>query len=158
MYRVTRALAVGPFLTPDRVPAAHRLGITHIFNVSNSSPQHDPSQFQGSAWEALSDAERIPDHRLTVILTSLHHMAAQPGANVYVHCIAGQLRSPTVLWLYLSALGLSPDEARDWIETASPDAVPGHPRLADGNTLTFAQKFGAAFLTPVPRIELLQRT
>ncbi|MGL4421609.1 MAG: hypothetical protein ACRCZF_13155, partial [Gemmataceae bacterium] len=105
--------------------------------------------------EPLSDQHRIPEARLLVILHTLHGMAAQPNAQVYVHCIAGQLRSPTILWLYLIACGIDADTARNWIETASPDAIPGTPRLVDPSMVPFVQKYGAKYFTPLPRGEIL---
>ena len=35
-------------------------------------------------------------------------MVIEPDSQVYIHCIAGQLRSPTALWLYLMACGVPP--------------------------------------------------
>ena len=157
MYRVTHALAVGRYLTPERVPQALALGATHALNVSDAPNSVAPGALREVVYEPLVDFRRIPEARLIVILHALHRMASEPGALVYVHCLAGHQRSPTILWLYLIALGLPPDLARDWIEEASPDAVPGHDKLCDPDLVLFAQKYGAEFLTPVPRAEILQR-
>ncbi len=44
---------------------------------------------------------------LTVIDASL----ASPDHKIYIHCIEGVSRSPTIVWLYLIKGGLSPEEA-----------------------------------------------
>src|SRR5579883_389153 len=157
MYRVTHALSVGRFLTPERVPAARQLGVTHVLNVSDTPNLVDagPDTFAEVAWEPLPDFCRIPEHRAAVVLHTLHRLAAQPGAHVYVHCVAGRQRSPTVLWLYLIACGLAPDTSRDWIEVASPDAVPGYHRLADEDLVRFAQTHGTGWFLPLPRGQIL---
>jgi protein-tyrosine phosphatase len=82
-------------------------------------------------------------------------MASEPGALVYVHCIAGQLRSPTVLWLYLIACGIPPDDARDWIEERSPEAVPGARKMVDHEHILFAQLHGLNNFFPLPRGEII---
>jgi hypothetical protein len=157
MYRVTHALSVGRFLTPERVPAAREFGVTHVLNVSDTPNlvTAGPHTFAEVAWEPLPDFKRIPEYRAAVILHTLHRLAIRPAAHVYVHCVAGQQRSPTIIWLYLIACGLEPDSARDWIEDASPDAVPGHHRLADDDLALFVQTHGPGWFLPLPRSEIM---
>ena len=81
--------------------------------------------------------------------------ASQPDAHVYVHCIAGHLRSPTILWLYLIACGIPPEDAREWIEDRSPDAAPGEPRLIGPSHVFLAQKHGLDNFFPLPRGEVI---
>ena len=82
-------------------------------------------------------------------------MVVESDSHVYIHCIAGQLRSPTVLWLYLVACGVEPQDAREWIEDRSPDASPGSTRMVDDSHVRFAQQHGLARYLPHPRAEAL---
>jgi protein-tyrosine phosphatase len=157
MYRITRALAVGRFASAERAPELRAAGVTHILNVSES-----PSTVRASAdgfreveWVPLEDRALLHPHTLLHLLDTLHGMTIQPDAQVYVHCVAGQLRSPTVLWLYLIACGIAPGEAREWIEDRSPDAAPGSTRMIDESHLRFAVQHGLARFRPHPRAEVL---
>ena len=58
----------------------------------------------------------MPDDLALTCLATLHRMVCESEARVYLHCIAGQNRSPTVLWLYLVACGLPPEQAKVIIE------------------------------------------
>lgn len=156
MYRVTQVLSVGPFASLERAPALLAAGVTHVLNVSDAAgvvPRD--AGFREVAWVPVDDFARIPTHTTVELLDTLHRMAADPGSHVYVHCLAGQHRSPTALWLYLVALGVPPDDARDWIETASPVANPGHRRLVGPGHVLLAQKHGLANFFPHPRPEIV---
>ncbi len=52
-------------------------------------------------------------------LTRLDQLFSQPEPRVLVHCLAGQNRSPTIIWLYLRSLGVNADVAKSMIESAS---------------------------------------
>jgi hypothetical protein len=95
--------------------------------------------------------ERVPDHLAVNCMTALHRMVCQPEARVYVHCIAGWNRSPTVVWLYLVACGLSEEEARRMIERQSCDSVPAHGRLVDSSLIELVRALGAKSFLPHPR-------
>lgn len=156
MYRITPVLSVGRFASPERAEALLEFGVTHILNVSDAPSRLNATEggFREVAWVPLDDSRRLPLNLVSQALDILHRMASQPSAHVYVHCIAGQLRSPTILWLYLIACGVSPKDARDWITERSPDAAPGTRRLADAEHVFFAQKHGRRFL-PLPREEIV---
>jgi len=149
MYRITQVLSVGPFASLQRGERLRAAGVTHILNVAS-----DPNEliaelhgFKEIVWLPLSDSVHIPNHAATEILDTVHRMVSEPGSHVYVHCAAGQLRSPNVIWLYLIAVGISADEARDWIEERSPLASPGDRRLIGPNHVLMAQKHGFANFT-----------
>jgi hypothetical protein len=65
------------------------------------------------------------------------------------------LRSPTILWLYLIACGVPPEDARVWIQRRSPDAAPGSRRLADDEHIRFAREHGQRYFRPLPRPEIV---
>src|SRR5205807_1854229 len=101
--------------------------VTHVLNVADRVSEVSSAHgFVEVADVPMHDSRRLPAFTMTWALDTLHRMASAAGAHVYVHCMAGQLRSPTILWLYLIALGVSREDARDWIEERSPDAVAGH--------------------------------
>lgn len=153
MYRITQALSVGRFPTPDRADDLRAAGVTHVLNVSTRPSQlgAGPGAFREVVWVPLDDSRRLPTDTALHALDELHRMAAEPGAHVYVHCAAGCLRGPTVLWLYLTACGLDPAAARDVIQTRSPDADPGPARMVGPDLVLQAQRHGLAHFLPLPR-------
>ncbi len=157
MYRITQVLSVGPFASLARAEGLRAAGVTHVFNVSDATNVLVSSErgFREVAWVPIDDLSRLPTHVLIESLDTLHRMSAEPGSHVYIHCIAGQRRSPTILWLYLIALGVPPTDARDWIEERSPVATPGHPRLVAHEHILLAQKHGLANFFPHPRPEIV---
>src|SRR5262245_32595923 len=157
MYRITQVLSVGPFASLERAEPLRAAGVTRLLNVCDAASvlEAPAGGFKEVAWVPLDDFVRWPTHRLTEALDTLHRLAAEPDAHVYVHCMAGQHRSPTVLWLYLIAMGIPPDDARDWIEERSPIANPGHRRMVDHEHILLAQKHGLANFFPHPRPEII---
>lgn len=156
MYRITECLSVGPFASVERAEKLRELGVTHILNVSDG-PSHLSSRdgFALVAWVPMSDSRRLMLSTATMALNTLHELVSQPGAHVYVHCVLGMVRSPTILWLYLVALGIPPEDAREWIELRSKDAVAGHYRMVDSEHVLFAQKHGLKHFFPHPRPEVI---
>lgn len=160
LFPITRGLWLGPFAGPERRPALVEAGITHLLNVGEAPSVLGAADgpFREVAWHPIVDLERIPDDRASACLITLHRMACEPRARVYVHCIAGQNRSPTVLWLYLVACGLRPDAARGIIETRAWDAVAGHARLIDAALVESVQRLGSRSFVPHPRPEAIEPT
>ena len=156
MFRITECLSVGPFASPERAERLLASGVTHVLNVSDGpSVVSAATGFTEVADVPTHDWHRLSSFTLVRALDTLHRMASVSGAHVYVHCVAGQLRSPTILWLYLVALGVSPTDARDWIESRSPDAVAGHHRMVDHEHVLLAQKHGLVNFFPHPRANLI---
>jgi protein-tyrosine phosphatase len=155
MYRITQCLTVGPFALSERANELRAMGVTHVFNVSDTPSQLSSADGFAEVAEApMSDSRRLSQFALAHALDTLHRLASEPDAHVYVHCVMGQLRSPTILWLYLVALGVPPDEARELIEVRAPNAVAGHYRMVDAEHVTFAQKHGQTHFAPHPRPEV----
>ncbi|WZO98478.1 hypothetical protein EP7_000057 [Isosphaeraceae bacterium EP7] len=132
--------------------------VTHILNVGEApnvlSTEEGP--FREVAWIPINDLERVPDELAVACLGTLHRMACQPESRVYIHCIAGQNRSPTILWLYLIACGLQADRVKAMIEAGACDAIPGHSRLVDNALIEVVRRFGRNSLLPHPRPEVLE--
>lgn len=156
MFRITECLSVGPFASPERAPKLLAAGVTHVLNVSEApSDIYSAFGFAEVVWKPMSDSRRLAPALALEALDALHRLASVPDSHVYVHCIAGQIRSPTILWLYLIALGVPLQDARDWIEDRSKDSVAGHYRMVDHEHVLLAQKHGLANFFPHPRPNLI---
>jgi protein-tyrosine phosphatase len=157
VYWITRRIALGPFATEARGRVLRDAGVTHILNVgaAPSLLRPEPGGFLEVAWQSIEDLCRIPDDVALACLDTLHHMLGLPGSKVYLHCTAGQNRSPTVLWLYFLALGLEPADARRRIEGRTLDAVAGHRRMIDDDLVALARHHGQRHFDPAGRDDLL---
>ncbi len=157
MYRITQCLSVGPFASSERAKKLLAAGVTHVLNVSDE-PSHvsaGDNSFADVVWVSMSDSRRLAPATVVQAINALHELASAPDAHVYVHCVAGQIRSPTILWLYLIACGLPAKFARDTIETRSPNATAGHYRMVDHEHVSLAQKHGSKHYLPHPRPDVL---
>ena len=137
-YWITSTLAVGPFLSPSRVPLLQVAGVTDILNVSDarSYPETLAAGFRSVVFVPIADCVPIDPETVGEVLLALDEMFQRQGARVFVHCLAGQNRSPTVIWLYLKSLGVNAQVAREMIESVSRDSIGGHiPALrSDGDS------------------------
>lgn len=157
MYRITRVLSVGPFASPERAASLRAAGVTHVLNVCDGpcAVAAGPGSFREVAWVPMLDSVPLRPTTAVEVLDTLHRLVCDPDSRVYVHCMAGHLRSPTVLWLYLIACGLPPDDAREMIETASPVATAGYPLMVSPAHVVLAQKHGRENFLPHPRGDVL---
>jgi protein-tyrosine phosphatase len=153
MYRVTRVLSVGPFASPERAETLLAAGVTHVLNVSDAASEIISSErgFKGVAWVPMSDGHRLPFRSAVTALDALHEMVSAADSHVYVHCVAGMVRSPTILWLYLVSLGVPWKDAREWIQARSPMASAGSSRMVDHEHRQLAKQHGLANFLPLSR-------
>ncbi len=154
---VTKRLFLGPFLTPNRAAYLRELGVTHALNVGEAPSVVSPSScgFAEIRDRAIVDLALIPDAVAIDCLEQLHQMLRSSESKVYVHCIAGQNRSPTVVWLYLIACGMPRDKAKSIVETASPDAIPGHKTLANARLASLVEEYGRTHFQPLEDHDIL---
>src|SRR5688572_26055870 len=102
MFRITECLSVGPFASVERAGKLLAAGVTHVLNVSDGPSEVSvESGFAGVAWVPMSDSKRLAPATAIWAINTLHQLASVPDAHVYVHCVMGMIRSPTILWLYL---------------------------------------------------------
>ena len=153
VYWITPRIAVGRFVSPERANYLRSCGVTHILNVGESPSVvcAEDFGFQQIVDRPIVDLTRVPDSVAVDCLADLHAMLSDsPDSKVYVHCLAGQNRSPTIIWLYLIARGMDPKQAKDRITTRAFDAVPGHSAMVDDALIRLVTEFGAQYL---PRID-----
>lgn len=151
VFWITRRLAQGAFASQQRADCLLAQGVTHILNVGEAASivRAQPGGFRQVADRAIVDLERIPDADALACLDTLHEMLQEPAGKVYVHCIAGQNRSPTIVWLFLIACGIAPAEAKELIEKRTLDAVPGHVKLIDEALVKLVQSHGQERYLPL---------
>ncbi len=147
MYRITPCLSVGPFPYPERISALVAGGVTHILNVSSSHSTTDVvnrSEFRGVEDVLMVVEDQLPETDVLRALDRLFEFSQEPLAHVYVHCLYGQQRSPTVLWLFLIACGLEVETAREMISSRAHRATPGYSRLVGPGLVLAVQRHGQA--------------
>ena len=146
IYWITRRIAVRRFAKVDRAQRSLNHGLTHILNVADapSLSQIVKAGFQSVADVPLQDLTLIPSEAAVRRLDLMHDTLSVPDVKLYVHCTAGQNRSPTVVWLYLVACGTPPEEAKQLIVARSPDAIPGNASLVDDELIEAAHQHGRA--------------
>lgn len=156
MYRITECLSVGPFASPERAKTLLAAGVTHVLNVSDEPSEVSCANgFATVEWVPMSDSVRLPRETAIQALDTLHRLVSVPESHIYVHCVAGLVRSPTILWLYLIALGVSGKDARNWIESRSRKANAGASRMVDREHLLLAQMHGLMHFFPHPRPNII---
>lgn len=149
MYRITQSLSVGVFARLEDAPRLLAAGITHVLNVSDHPSDVSAADgFSDVAWVPMSDNRRLLPATAVQALSALHELATAPDARVYVHCMVGRLRSPTILWLYLISLGVEPSTAREVIESRAPHATAGHYQMVNNEHVRLAQKHGREHFLP----------
>src|SRR5262245_15628853 len=157
MFRITQVLSIGPFASAERAEKLLDAGVTHMLNVSDAVSEVLASEagFREVAWVPMSDSLRLPPATALQAIDTLHRLVSVPASHVYVHCRAGLVRAPTILWLYLIALGIPPRDARDWIEERVPMANPGSARMVNHRHVRLVQMHGLAHFFPHPRPEIV---
>jgi protein-tyrosine phosphatase len=156
MFRITECLSLGPFASRERAGVLRAAGVTHVLNVSDMPSEVSVADgFASVAFVPMSDSRRLQPATLLRALDTLHELASVPDSRVYVHCVAGLVRAPTVLWLYLVALGVPQRDARTWIESRSKMANAGSSRMTDREHIRLAQMHGLMHYFPHPRPDLI---
>lgn len=150
VHAITPRIYLGPFLTPERAAYLLAEGVTHVLNVSDAPSIIKPNAegFVEVSECPLVDLTTIPDTVAKHIVDVIHKALCIPNGKIYVHCIAGQNRSPTAIWLFLVACGVQCDEAKRMIEIKSFDAVPGHHALADNRLIELVKEYGCVLTLP----------
>jgi Swiss Army Knife protein, DSP-PTPase phosphatase domain len=158
IFWITRRLAIGQFATEERAQWLLEQGVTHVLNVGEGTSvvAESVAGFREVIEVPIEDLARIPDAVVIRCLKIVHDVMLQPDSKLYIHCIAGQNRSPTILWLYFVACGLSEEVARQMITLRSPDSVPGHGKLVDASLVVLVRRFGENNFLPPREASILK--
>ncbi len=111
--QITSQIYQGGWLRPEHIPEIVQLGITHLLNLDY--PYEDLLPFREAPLtlhniyirDACLMTPQLVRDAIAVIDTAL----SSPGQKIYIHCIEGVSRSPTITWLYLIHTGFSPEDA-----------------------------------------------
>ena len=119
---ITSQIYQGSWPLPRDIPRLVKIGITHIFNLD--LPYEDPTPFIDARFTLHNLFIRDACLMLPQVVREAIHVIDQslssPGHKIYIHCIEGVSRSPTITWLYLIHKGLSPEDA---IEIVRPNRL-----------------------------------
>jgi protein-tyrosine phosphatase len=111
--QITSQIYQGGWIVPQDIPELVQLGITHILNLD--LPYEDSLAFR-EAHLTLRNLY-IPDYCLMKpqlvreVIEVIEEFVSSPSHKIYIHCIVGVSRSPTISWLYLIHTGFSPEDA-----------------------------------------------
>jgi hypothetical protein len=158
IYPITRSIWLGPFASPERQSTLDASGVTHLLNVGEAPSVLSAGRgsIREVVWFPITDLERIPTSIALECLDILHRMVCEAASRVYVHCLAGWNRSPTVVWLYMVACGIDSEQAKDWITRRAPDAIPGHTQLVGEDLLADVLQHGIRYYVPHPYPKALE--
>ena len=141
---MTTDIYVGRFASRERLDELRDLNITDVLNVSDTPSQitTDDGPFRSVNWFDIEDRALIPTEIAINAIDTVHRSLLADNGRVYVHCMAGWNRSPTILWLYLLACGHAGNDAARLICAEAFDAVPGHSLLVDSNLIATVVSHG----------------
>jgi hypothetical protein len=144
VFWISSNIAQGSFVDDSKARYLKEKGVTHILNTSNVPNQVEASGygFAEITWVEMRDHVLIPEDRAIAAISTLYRMLIVEGGTVFVHCVAGQNRSATVLWLFLIACKIDDSEAKRMIEEANIDAVPAYPRLLSPDLIAKVKQYG----------------
>lgn len=144
VFPVTTRIAIGRFPAPGRCAYLMQQGYTHVLNVSEAPSLASTldAGFAEVRHVRVDDYLRMPTKDALDAVGTLHSMLNVPDSKIYLHCIAGQMRSPTVMWFYLIGLGMREDAAKQMITEHCPDAQPGHETLVDARLIASIKEWG----------------
>jgi len=121
------------YISADEAAILKSMGITDILNLDLY--YFRPERFMGLGLRIrhilVKDMFPMTDEMAMRVVREIHEALAPATSKLYVHCNAGTSRSPTAIWLYYLALGVSDEEASARIRSvadylAAPDPVLVH--------------------------------
>ena len=158
LFQITNNIWQGRFAADRLITNLQFVGITHILNVSETPNQLELADgpFRKIQQISMRDGVPIPEDVALNCIKTLHDCLCEDDANLYIHCVAGWNRSPTILWLYMIACGVDSVAARSQICRASIDAVPAHPKLITPHLVNAIIEFGETHFQPHPKKSALE--
>ncbi len=113
--RITSRIYQGGWLRPEHVPELVQLGITHILNLDLPYTDDLPlAEAQITLHNVfIRDYSLMTPQLVREVMGVIDTFLSSPGHKIYIHCVVGVSRSPTIAWLYLIHSGLSPEAASE---------------------------------------------
>ncbi len=111
--KITSRIYQGSWIMAYDIPILIQRGITHILNLD--LPHDDPQPFMDAGFTLqtvpiIDNCLMLPQ-QVRDVMEVIDKCLSIPHHKVYIHCVEGVSRSPTLSWLYLIHTGFSPDEA-----------------------------------------------
>jgi protein-tyrosine phosphatase len=116
--QITSQIYQGGWLRAEHIPELVQLGITHILNLD--LPYTDPlplSEANITLYNVhVLDYCLMKPQLVQKVMEIIDKSLSSPTYRIYIHCVEGVSRSPTIAWLYLIYTGLSPKEATEKVK------------------------------------------
>jgi protein-tyrosine phosphatase len=113
--QITSQIYQGGWPLPRDVSRLVEIGITHLLNLD--LPYEDPTPFIEAHFTLFNlfirDACLMLPQLVREAIQIIDQSLFSPGHKIYIHCIEGVSRSPTITWFYLIHTGLSPEDAAE---------------------------------------------
>lgn len=123
---ITERIALGAKL--DSLYDARKLkadGLTHVLNVCEDNEEEDAVGKSGLGYANFSepdDRKEKPASWYGKSLAFAWQALSDPKAKLYVHCLQGWHRSPSIVYALLRSFGLSKKKARKLVLKGREDA------------------------------------
>ena len=90
-------------------------GVTHVLSLVGAYAQHNEIEKLGMEILkfSVSDQRELTTEGVLPIMRAIDKALQGDDSKIYIHCHAGQLRAPTITWLYLIYAGASEQYATD---------------------------------------------
>lgn len=132
--RVAPWMFIGPQLLIDQYADLRQRGVTHIVDLrEEASDDPDALQAMGFHWRRIPIPDRhAPTHEQLATLIRWLDSDADPNVDqaVYIHCHAGQGRTPAMAIALLMQHDLTLGEAHRLVRAARPESSPTAAQLA----------------------------
>lgn len=126
--RVAPWLLIGPQLLIEQYVDLRRRGVTHVVDLrEEASDDADALAAMGFRWRRFPVPDRqAPTHEQLASIVAWLDADADPNVDqaVYIHCHAGQGRTPAVAMALLMQHDLSLAEAHRLVRAARPESSP----------------------------------
>ena len=108
VFWITKRIGIGQFVSETRCQCLLAANVTHVLNVGEAeSLPSTTNSIQHVIDIPITDLQLIPVGTAEASVRAIHDVMLLPDTKLFVHCIAGRNRSPTILWLYLLENGPS---------------------------------------------------
>jgi protein-tyrosine phosphatase len=149
--QITPRIYQGGWIVPGDIRELAQVGITHILNLD--LPYEDSSAFREAKFTLrnyyILDQCLLKPQLVREVIEIIEESLSSPGHKLYIHCIVGVSRSPTISWLYLIHTGLSPEDAAERVKP--------NPVMYDDAMVQQLIANRPSFVQPLPSLRTLSK-